>query len=875
MKRGTTVSADALRCLQPQEYGSNLTHQQLVPLPQNPMKLTLLSCAVLCALASNIPLGLSAVAQNSVSITLGTTNVSNGLFLNETDGGWTIPVTAGGSQARSTTPPAGKTGQFMYFATDPAFANNGSVSKLWVTVEYFDQGTDAFKLEYDAQPDPNNINIDTDPYTVSNGAENNGLIYKYDTKQWLSYTFVLNNVWFGKRQPGNSDFRIDDWTIDNNGNPVDNEGPEIIRKVTVSKTEPTAFHIKYATIPIKLDGVLDDPAWQTAQTFLLNRAAQDVIRPSVWKGTNDYSAVCRFAWDTDYLYASFDVTDDVIRVSLDDPSQAWNGDGAEIFFGFDQSNPSRTAYLPATDFHIMMSAGPNPTYEIADLAGITFTNTPGIPFPPSPSDVLVVKDRAAGLPSGYVLEARIPWTLLIDPTLGVTNTINPGQLVGFSIFGNDGDNPAAPAQEKALSLTERPGPSNNPSSWDTVQMDGPEGSSTITNITITSIKVNGDKLDLSFTTPKPASTHAIEETPKLPASSWTDLTNVTFSSAPGNTLVATFAKPSSSPALYRVRLGNKPVVPTCVTTPALDSWVNTSFTNQTGNFTAQFDATPSTNLIDGVMGLSSGAQTAFTSFGCLARFSTAGVIDARNGGAYTNASVIPYSANVQYSFRFVVNIPNHTSSVYVTPAGGTEQIVGTDFAFRTEQNTVTNLNNFGATLTSSGAAGSNTVCNFRITASTPACITTLPSITSWVNTPFPNQTNTFTATFDATPSEGAPLDVVMALSSGPRTNFPDFACLVRFQTAGIIDARNGANYEGPATDIPFSANVSYHFRLVVNIPAQTYSVYVTPAGGTELLVGQDFAFRPTAISPTNLNNWGIISDIEGSATVCNFKVVSP
>jgi hypothetical protein len=205
----------------------------------------------------------------------------------------------------------------------------------------------------------------------------------------------------------------------------------------------------------------------------LDRAAQDVIRPSKWTGTNDYSAVCRFAWDTNYLYAAFDVTDNITRVSLDDPSQAWNGDGAEIFFGFDQSNPSRTTYLPATDFHIMMSAGPNPTYEIADLAGITYTNNPGDPFPPSPADILIVKDRAAGLPSGYVLEARIPWTLLMDPTLMVTNRITPGQLVGFSIFGNDGDDPAAPAQEKAFSLTERPGPANNPSSWDTVQMDGP------------------------------------------------------------------------------------------------------------------------------------------------------------------------------------------------------------------------------------------------------------------------------------------------------------------------------------------------------------------------------------------------------------------
>ena len=678
------------------------------------MKLSLFRCFVVCALASNFPLGLSVVAQNNVSITLGATNVQNGLLLEQPDGGATTVVTAGGSPARSTTPPAGQTGQFMYFAADPAFANNGSVSDLWVTVEYFDQGTNAFRLEYDAQPDPNNIQPDTDSYTVSNGGINNGLIYKYDTRQWLSYTFVLNHVWFGKRQPGGSDFRIDDWTMDNNGNPVDGEGPEIIRKVTVSKTAPTAFHIQYAATPVKVDGVLDDPVWQSAQTYLLIRAAQDVIRPSVWKGTNDYSAVARFAWDTNYLYAAFDVSDDVIRVSLDDPSQAWNGDGAEIFFGFDQSNPSRTAYLPATDFHIMMSAGPNPTYEIADLAGITYTNNPGDPFPPSPSEILVVKDRAAGLTSGYVLEARIPWTLLIDPTLLVTNTITPGQLVGFSIFGNDGDNPDAPAQEKAFSLTERPGPANNPSSWDTVQMDGPEGSSTTplpTTITLTSSKVNGDKLELSFTTPKPASTHAIEQSSKLPAS-WTEVTNVTFSSAPGNTVIATFAKPSSSPDFYRVRLGNTTVVPTCVTTLVVNTWVNTAFPNQTNTFTAQFDATPSEGApLDVVMALSSGAKTAFSDFACLVRFQTAGIIDARNGAGYEAASDIPFSANVSYHFRLVVNIPAQTYSVYVTEAGGAEQLVGTDFAFRTTAGLITNLNNWGAIDDTEGSAS---VCNFRV-----------------------------------------------------------------------------------------------------------------------------------------------------------------
>jgi hypothetical protein len=47
----------------------------------------------------------------------------------------------------------------------------------------------------------------------------------------------------------------------------------------------------------------------------------------------------------------------------------------------------------------------------------------------------------------------------------------------------------------------------------------------------------------------------------------------------------------------------------------------------------------------------------------------------------------------------------------VTPAGGSEQTVGTNFAFRTEQNTVTSLDHWGA-LVSSTSSGTLKVCNF-------------------------------------------------------------------------------------------------------------------------------------------------------------------
>ena len=143
--------------------------------------------------------------------------------------------------------------------------------------------------------------------------------------------------------------------------------------------------------------------------------------------------------------------------------------------------------------------------------------------------------------------------------------------------------------------------------------------------------------------------------------------------------------------------------------------------DQTGTFTVEFDATPTLVPIDSVMALSAGAGTAFSSFGCLARFyqgdsnttpPTAPRIDARNGSGYAADNVIPYSANVTYHFRMVVNIPAHTYSVYVTLAGGTELTVGSNYAFRTEQNTVTHLDHWGVIV--DVAAGTNTVCNFSV-----------------------------------------------------------------------------------------------------------------------------------------------------------------
>jgi hypothetical protein len=157
--------------------------------------------------------------------------------------------------------------------------------------------------------------------------------------------------------------------------------------------------------------------------------------------------------------------------------------------------------------------------------------------------------------------------------------------------------------------------------------------------------------------------------------------------------------------------------PSCVT-GAEGNFQNSTFSDQTGTFTFEYDATPSATPINGYVALSREAQTAHTMFAVLARFNPDGNIDARNGETYAAVTTLPYAANVRYHFRLAVNVASHTYSVFVTPAGGNEQTVGSNFAFRTEQGRVTSLNNWAVWASVNWAEGATngtlSVCGFTV-----------------------------------------------------------------------------------------------------------------------------------------------------------------
>jgi uncharacterized protein YjdB len=171
------------------------------------------------------------------------------------------------------------------------------------------------------------------------------------------------------------------------------------------------------------------------------------------------------------------------------------------------------------------------------------------------------------------------------------------------------------------------------------------------------------------------------------------------------------------------------------------------------------------------------------------------------------------------------------------------------------------------TATSEGQSGTSAL---TVSAAPPPG-TCLTSTAALQNTAFATQNGSFTVQFDATPN-GAAIDAVIGLSSGAAAAYTDLAVIARFNPSGQIDARNGGAYAA-ASPIPYTAGTSYHFRLVVDVGAHTYSAYVTPAGGTELTIGTGFAFRSEQSAATALANWVLAAGV-GSHTVCNFAITS-
>jgi hypothetical protein len=343
------------------------------------------------------------------------------------DDGKTTEVTESGIKAVQTSGSDDGTVGYLYLnVKDDLFKDSKT---LWVRVDYFDQGTDAWHVEYDTEDDP---------YARVASAPRR----KFDTRVWTSHTVKLINFQLQGRQDGGSDIAITD----------EGDGPEIIRQVIITDEDPDT--IRFPKVdpanPIAIDGVKKVGEWDGALSFTLDRPDQDVT--SNFESKEDFSGTYSYKWSEQGMYVLGEVTDATPRLNDQEGVRAWSGDGLELFLGLDQSDPNRTTYQEGTDFHVFIGMGETPMWANQYL-GVSAEERGEVP---AQNLVIVNTD------TGYMFELFLPWTFLNEDA-----KVTEGQLIGWYMFANNSRVIGPSSQNMAMTPFKRNGPSGNPSRWAT------------------------------------------------------------------------------------------------------------------------------------------------------------------------------------------------------------------------------------------------------------------------------------------------------------------------------------------------------------------------------------------------------------------------
>jgi hypothetical protein len=198
-------------------------------------------------------------------------------------------------------------------------------------------------------------------------------------------------------------------------------------------------------------------------------------------------------------------------------------------------------------------------------------------------------------------------------------------------------------------------------------------------------------------------------------------------------------------------------------------WTNTTIPTEKVPFTLDFDAVPSKAGCDTVLGISGVKAKAYSQLAAMVRFNNGNTIDVRNGGVYTADQTLSYVAGTNYHVRFVVNPTQHTYSVYVTPQGGSQVILASNYAFRTEQSSLTTINNFAGYSSTGSVSVYNLASNIISSIPTaPVGLTAVPNSSSqitlsWGNSAGSNSTTILKST------DGINFTVLTTVGSGVNT----------------------------------------------------------------------------------------------------------
>jgi len=250
-------------------------------------------------------------------------------------------------------------------------------------------------------------------------------------------------------------------------------------------------------------------------------------------------------------------------------------------------------------------------------------------------------------------------------------------------------------------------------------------------------------------------------------------------------------------------------------------------------------------------------------------------VDGANQGAISSYTFSNVQANHTISATFQQQVTQFTitasagSGGSISPSGAVKVNQGANQTFTITANSGFSISSVTVDGANQGAISSytfsNVQANHTISASFQSSGGGCETATgTWASYATSTVTGTFTATFDATPHASG-ITAFIGMTNGSSFSKSNSPWLVKFHSTGDLQVLNGSSY-GADNTINWVSGSTYHFRVVVNLTAGTYSVYVTPPGQGEQTLATNYAFQ---ISESSLNNWGL-QDTASSLVVCNF-----
>lgn len=197
---------------------------------------------------------------------------------------------------------------------------------------------------------------------------------------------------------------------------------------------------RYAGTAPVIDGKLNDDAWKVASDLTLTSDGQPPLSIGAWPGSQaardiTLSGETWTAWDQDYLYVAFLITDNAL-VGKPKGAPPWDADAVELYFDGDASG---TDSYDASDRQIVIP------YDVANDPVGNYCGK-GAPCKGAPWTVTAKElDRDSG---GWRLEARIKWT-----DIGGSGSV--GRVIGFDVRLDDRD--SAMSRERSLLWYANPG----------------------------------------------------------------------------------------------------------------------------------------------------------------------------------------------------------------------------------------------------------------------------------------------------------------------------------------------------------------------------------------------------------------------------------